>query len=139
MSRDRLTEPYVTDDSPLDEDPAVNRCGPRKFGPITVAPGNMWVMGDHRLVSQDSCCQGQVPIKNIIGRAFVIVWPRDHWATLSSHHCLVIGRTQFRTPFLCQNGIPLPVGWQKKCEAVLWVVIAQWQAGRVFWPGRTTK
>jgi signal peptidase I len=77
-----LVEPYVTENSPLDEDPAVNRCGPRKFGPITVAPGNMWVMGDHRLVSQDSRCQGQVPIRNIIGKAFVIVWPRDHWSTL---------------------------------------------------------
>jgi signal peptidase I len=82
VNGESLVEPYVTDDSPLDEDPAVNRCGPRKFGPITVAPGNMWVMGDHRLVSQDSRCQGQVPIKNIIGKAFVIVWPRDHWATL---------------------------------------------------------
>lgn len=77
-----LDEPYITDNSPLDEDPAVNRCGPRRFGPITVAPGMMWVMGDHRLVSQDSRCQGQVPIKNIIGKAFVIVWPRTDWATL---------------------------------------------------------
>lgn len=77
-----LDEPYVTENSPLGEDPVQNRCGPRKFGPITVAPGNMWVMGDHRLVSQDSRCQGQVPIKNIIGKAFVIVWPRQHWATL---------------------------------------------------------
>jgi signal peptidase I len=77
-----LVETYVTENSPLDEDPAVNRCGPRKFGPITVAPGNMWVMGDHRLVSQDSRCQGQVPISNIIGKAFVIVWPRNHWSTL---------------------------------------------------------
>jgi signal peptidase I len=77
-----LDEPYVTENSPLDEDPAVNRCGPRRFGPITVAPGNMWVMGDHRLVSQDSRCQGQVPLKNIIGKAFVIVWPRSHWSTL---------------------------------------------------------
>jgi signal peptidase I len=77
-----LDEPYVTENSPLGEDPVQSRCGPRKFGPITVAPGNMWVMGDHRLVSQDSRCQGQVPIKNIIGKAFVIVWPQDHWSTL---------------------------------------------------------
>jgi signal peptidase I len=77
-----LDEPYVTENSPLDEDPVVNRCGPRKFGPVTVAPGNMWVMGDHRLVSQDSRCQGQVPLSNIIGKAFVIVWPRNHWSAL---------------------------------------------------------
>jgi signal peptidase I len=77
-----LNEPYVTADSPLLPNPVSNQCGPRRFGPITVAPGDMWVMGDHRLVSQDSRCQGLVPMRNIIGKAFVIVWPRDHWATL---------------------------------------------------------
>ncbi len=35
----------------------------------------MFVMGDHRLVSQDARCQGPVPIENVIGRAFVVVWP----------------------------------------------------------------
>jgi signal peptidase I len=79
-----LDEPYVTENSPLDEDPTPGRCGPRKFGPITVEPGNMWVMGDHRLVSQDSRCQGQVPLKNIIGKAFVVVWPQKSWSTLGT-------------------------------------------------------
>jgi len=79
-----LDEPYVTDNSPLDEDATPNRCGPRKFGPIVVAPGNMWVMGDHRAVSQDSRCQGQVPIRNVIGKAFVVVWPHSQWSTLGT-------------------------------------------------------
>src|ERR1044071_8266323 len=43
----------------------------------------MFVMGDHRLVSQDSRCQGQVPIDNVIGRAFVIVWPSGRWDWLT--------------------------------------------------------
>ncbi len=30
----------------------------------------------------DSRCQGTVPIDNVIGRAFVIMWPSDHWARL---------------------------------------------------------
>ncbi|HWB38302.1 MAG TPA: signal peptidase I [Rugosimonospora sp.] len=79
-----LDEPYVTDNSPLDMDPAPGRCGPRKFGPITVEPGYMWVMGDHRLISQDSRCQGQVPLANIIGKAFVVVWPQKRWDTLGT-------------------------------------------------------
>ncbi len=79
-----LDEPYVTENSPLDMDPAPGRCGPRKFGPITVEPGHMWVMGDHRLVSQDSRCQGQVPMENIIGKAFVVVWPQKSWSTLGT-------------------------------------------------------
>ncbi|MBO0869486.1 MAG: signal peptidase I [Micromonosporaceae bacterium] len=78
-----LNEPYITEDSPLDADPVTNRCGPRRFGPVTVAPGDMWVMGDHRLVSQDSRCQGEVPMRNIIGKAFVVVWPRGDWAALN--------------------------------------------------------
>jgi signal peptidase I len=77
-----LDEPYVTDNSPLEEAPSPGRCGPRKFGPITVEPGHMWVMGDHRMVSQDSRCQGQVPLQNIIGKAFVVVWPQAHWNAL---------------------------------------------------------
>jgi signal peptidase I len=44
----------------------------------------MWVMGDHRMVSQDSRCQGQVPMKNIIGKAFVVVWPKASWSTLGT-------------------------------------------------------
>jgi signal peptidase I len=79
-----LDEPYVYENSPLDIDPTPGRCGPRKFGPITVEPGKMWVMGDHRGVSQDSRCSGQVPIRNIIGKAFVVVWPKASWSTLGT-------------------------------------------------------
>jgi len=82
-----LDEPYIFENSPLDGGRAggpSRTCGPRAFGPITVAPGNMWVMGDHRLVSSDSRCSGQVPIANVIGKAFVIVWPNAHWNTLGT-------------------------------------------------------
>jgi signal peptidase I len=80
-----LDEPYVTENSPLDVGKAtLGHCGPRAFDKIHVAPGNMWVMGDHRLVSQDSRCSGQVPIANVIGKAFVIVWPSGHWNTLGT-------------------------------------------------------
>jgi len=41
------------------------------------------VMGDHRAVSQDARCQGPVPIDNVIGRAFVIVWPSSRFTGLS--------------------------------------------------------
>jgi signal peptidase I len=47
--------------------------------PVVVPRGQIFVMGDHRLVSQDSRCQGPVPIANVIGRAFVVVWPSDRW------------------------------------------------------------
>jgi len=39
-------------------------------------------MGDHRGVSQDARCQGPVPVENVIGRAFVIVWPTSRFTSL---------------------------------------------------------
>jgi signal peptidase I len=56
-----LDEPYVADDSPLDMPPSSYGCGPRRFGPVTVAPGTVFVMGDNRAASNDSRCTGPIP------------------------------------------------------------------------------
>jgi signal peptidase I len=52
------------------------------FGPIIVPPGQMFVMGDNRNASQDSRYFGAVPTDTIVGLAFVIMWPVDHWSML---------------------------------------------------------
>ncbi|WP_230421165.1 signal peptidase I [Actinomadura soli] len=55
---------------------------------VTVKPGQLWVMGDHRELSYDSRAHrgdpggGTIPINRVIGRAFVIVWPLDRMGTL---------------------------------------------------------
>lgn len=79
-----LRETYISRDSPLDLPPNSQECGARQFNEVVVPPGQLFVMGDHRMVSQDARCQGPVPIDNVIGRAFVVVWPHARWATLDA-------------------------------------------------------
>jgi signal peptidase I len=78
-----VDEPYIFEDSPLEAPPNPRQCTSRRFAEVTIGEGEMFVMGDHRLVSQDARCQGPVPIDNIIGRAFVVVWPTSHFTSLS--------------------------------------------------------
>ena len=79
-----LDETYVVRNSPLELPPNPRECRARRFEEVVVPPGQIFVMGDHREVSQDARCQGPVPIDNVIGRAFVTVWPHDRWASLSA-------------------------------------------------------
>ena len=61
---------------------------------ITVPKGFIWVMGDHRGASADSrfhtddIHKGMVPLPDVVGRAFVTVWPLKHVTFLSVGHDL---------------------------------------------------
>ena len=57
----------------------------KTFGPVTVPKGRLWVMGDHRDQSEDSRLihPQTVPESDVIGRAFVIIWPPSRWTFLS--------------------------------------------------------
>lgn len=69
-----LVEPYLAPDcgplTSLGEGPATAR---DRYGPVPA--GEVFVMGDNRCDSADSRAFGPVPESDIVGRAFVIVWP----------------------------------------------------------------
>jgi signal peptidase I len=73
-----LDEPYLyPGDEPSD----------KRFS-ITVPAGRLWVMGDHRSDSADSRAHsslpggGTIPLSDVVGKAFVKVWPLNRFGTL---------------------------------------------------------
>ena len=42
----------------------------------------LFVMGDHRDDSDDSRVNKYVPVSDVVGRAFVVIWPVSDWKTL---------------------------------------------------------
>lgn len=77
-------EPYVI--------PGSTPCagGPSATWTVTVPADYVWVMGDNRPGSQDSRYHtgepggGAIPVANIVGSAFVTVWPLDHWGGIGN-------------------------------------------------------
>lgn len=88
VDRHSLNEPYIYQNSP---DVHSTTCAlGREFGPVKVPKGRLWVMGDHRDESADSRCHvddsyhGTIAVSDVIGKAFVIVWPPSRWNTLGT-------------------------------------------------------
>ncbi|KRC63027.1 S26 family signal peptidase [Agromyces sp. Root81] len=82
-------------DVPLDEPyvalPPGDTKASRDDFDVVVPEGSLWVMGDNRNNSKDSRYNGETPLKgfvpidNVVGRAFVVSWPVEHWAWLGNY------------------------------------------------------
>jgi signal peptidase I len=64
---EKVEEPYV--------DQGVRTEGCKR---TTVGPGELFVMGDNRTNSQDSRVFGVIHRSDVVGRAFVRIWPLNH-------------------------------------------------------------
>lgn len=62
--------------SPINE-PYLAGFTPGYYGPITVPPLHIFVLGDNRNFSNDSRNFGTVPLEDIIGRAWFSYWPPE--------------------------------------------------------------
>ncbi|EST39176.1 hypothetical protein N566_03460 [Streptomycetaceae bacterium MP113-05] len=117
-----LKEPYLK--------PGSTACDDKPFGPVTVPEDHMWVMGDNRQNSRDSRYhqsgpqRGAVPTEEAIGRAVVVAWPLDRWATLPVPETFgqkgVTAKAAGATPAVMgvAGAVPL-VLWRRRRRAVL--------------------
>ena len=68
-----LDEPYIND-------------SPSYTYPLTEVPeGQYFVLGDNRNISNDSHNGWMVPRKNIIGKAWLLIWPPGYWGLVPDY------------------------------------------------------
>jgi signal peptidase I len=106
-----------------------NRPSAQPFS-VTVPAGRLWVMGDHRSVSYDSRGHignpggGTIPESQVVGRAFVILWPPSRFrvlpipatfTTLNTGHALgaraVSELAMPATPLVLAGSVAAPLTW----------------------------
>lgn len=71
-----LAEPYLDPEAVTP-----GSCG-NDVAPLAIPDGHVFVMGDNRGYSMDSRDLGPIDEDDLVGRAFVVFWPRSSWQWL---------------------------------------------------------
>jgi signal peptidase I len=79
--KEGITYVYKTDGTTLiiNPEPYVEYPSNRSYPPRTIPEGEYYVMGDNRDNSNDSRSGWLVPEENIVGEAWLSIWPPSHW------------------------------------------------------------
>ena len=80
-----LTQNTVTVDGVTLNEPYISAPQNIQVQTVTVPPGDYFVMGDNRPVSDDSRDWGFVPKDDIIGKAVMVYWPLANWESINTY------------------------------------------------------
>jgi signal peptidase I len=85
---DGVTYVYKTDGTTfiIDPEPYIEYPSTRTYSKRTIPEGEYYVMGDNRNNSNDSRSGWLVPGENIIGEAWLSIWPPSRWGMAPTYH-----------------------------------------------------
>jgi signal peptidase I len=80
INNHQLIEPYLRAQDVTTVHPGPYACTTQ--APCKIAKGQIWVMGDNRVFSEDSRYFGPIPESSVVGRAFYRIWPLNRLGSL---------------------------------------------------------